>query len=865
LLKAGSVESFISEPANSYTAKYLVEYLNRKKSQASPIISHLKQDLADKSLSIRGAREHNLKNIDINIPLDKIVALIGVSGSGKSSIAKDIIYSEGQRRYLDCLSPYARQFIKELKKPDIDGIQNLKPTICVYQHTFQPGHLSTVGTMSEAYNFLRLLYSKTADQYCPDHPKEKISALSAEAIRDAVLELSDSQTRILAPIVKLKKGSHRQIFERAVRSEINEVRVDGLFVRPSDFHYDLEKNKVHSIDYVIARFNKDRIDKDMLLDATRQALALGGGTLIVHTKNSEEVLSAERTCPRCNRGFFKPDPEDLSFHSKRGACSRCHGSGLDKKGAPCPSCKGARLNTLGRHLRLADKNIYEASLLGPQDLRDFLQTLSFDSRTSKIAQSIMKELLSKLDILSKMGLDYLNLNRDCQTLSGGELQRLRLAAAMGSPLSGVLYIFDEPSAGLHPIDNLKVLEEIRELKNSGNSVIIIEHDAQSILSSEYVIEVGPGGGTEGGHIVFEGSVEAFKKDLNSISSRAMRESAALPPSRIQSEAPLLSIQNASKNNLKNINLELPLASLVVVAGVSGAGKSSLVHGVISKAIVPGKNKSLDTWEMNGTKLKSSINIDRVLLIDQKPIGLNSRSTPASYLGIWDHMRNVFASTLEAKTRGLSASYFSYNTGKGRCPDCKGLGLQKLEMSFLPDASIICDSCNGQRFTDDALLVKFKDLSVSDVLNLTLEEARALFSHHRKIHHALHNACELGLGYLTLGQSSATLSGGESQRMKLVAELSGSQRGHTLYLLDEPTTGLHKSDVARLIKTLRSLVDHNNSVIIIEHEEDIIRSADHVLELGPGAGDEGGRVIFSGSPKLLQKAKTPWGSLLKSRS
>ncbi len=857
LVKEGTPQEFIESPDGSYTAEFLLDHDKHD----PPVSASEAPGETDTFLTIRGAREHNLKNIDVRIPLDKFTALTGVSGSGKSSIAKDIVYSEGQRRYLDCLSPYARQYIKELKKPDIDSILNLKPTICVYQHTFQPGRLSTVGTMSEVYNFLRLLYSKAGEQYCPSHPAQRISSLSPEALSEWVGSLADGSTRILAPVVKLKKGNHRAVFERAVSSEITEVRVDGLFVRPSEFHYDLERNKAHSIDYTVARFSSGRIDDEILLDAVKQALALGGGTLIVHTKNGEEILSAERTCPVCNRGFFKPDPEDLSFHSRRGACPKCHGAGVDRKGKTCSGCHGTRLTSTGRNIRLGGKNIHELSLLTPPEARKFLASLKFESRTSGIAGSILNELFGKLETLTEMGLDYVDLNRECLTLSGGELQRLRLAAAMGSPLTGVLYIFDEPSAGLHPDDNARVLKKLYQLKDAGNSIIIIEHDAQSILSAEHVIEVGPGGGTEGGQIVFDGSIDEFKADENSLTAQALLRKPPKHSPAVREDTPVLSIKNASLHNLKSLDLEVPLRSLTAVAGVSGAGKSSLVHGVIAEALKSKAGKQTE-WSMNGTKLKSDVPIDRVLLIDQKPIGLNSRSTPASYLGIWDHIRTLFATTLEAKTRGLTAGFFSYNTGKGKCPDCKGLGIQTLEMSFLPDASVVCETCNGTRYTDDALSVKFKDLSISNVLALTFDQARLIFTHHRRIHHVLHTACELGLGYLTLGQSSTTLSGGESQRIKLVAELSGSQRGHTLYLLDEPTTGLHKCDITRLIRTLRNLVDHDNTVIIIEHEEDIMRCADHVIELGPGPGDNGGRLIFQGNPAELKKAKTPWGALLR---
>ncbi len=811
------------------------------------------------SLQIKGAREHNLKGVDLQVPLGSQVSITGVSGSGKSTIAKDIIYAEGQRRYLDCLSPYARQFIKELKKPAIDSIANVQPTVCVHQHTFQPTRLSTLATMSEAYNFLRLLYAKVGTQYCPVHREQRILPLSAEKIVEEICKKKEKDLRILAPVVKQKKGLHREVFERALSSEVMEVRVDGVFGRPFQHLEGLEKNKIHTIEYTIARLNTGRVDSKILEEAVNQALTLGAGSLIVNTPQTEEVFSTERSCPICKQGFFRPDPEDLSFNSKRGACSSCAGRGRNLKGELCPECSGSRLKHYALSIRLADLNIYEFCQMSAPKARDFLENLDLDQRQQTLARPVFRELLSRLKILTDIGLDYIELNRDCSALSSGELQRLRLSASMGTPLTGAMYIFDEPSAGLHPQDNKKVVDKFQVLRERDNTVLIIEHDIETILSSDHIIEVGPGGGREGGEIVFNGSKQLYLK-------RLQMEAPLEEPRRVRTEngsnSALLEIKNGCKNNLNELNLSLPMGRLVVVAGVSGAGKSSLVHGIICETFHNGK-KSGTSWKLGRQELLAGHDIDRLVEIDQKPIGATSRSTPASYLGIWDEIRALFARTVQARSRGWTASYFSYNTGQGRCPECKGQGQIKLEMSFLADAVVTCPLCQGSRYKDEALSALYLDLSVSDVLNLTFSEARKIFANHRKIHSACHTATELGLGYLTLGQSSATLSGGESQRIKLVSELKSTRKGHSVYILDEPTTGLHRKDVARLIKILKELVTAGSTVIVIEHDPDMILAAEHMIELGPGAAQKGGKVIFSGAPyELLNTASTPWGRILK---
>ncbi len=852
----------------SYTASFLRAYVNKYSGKTitsrNSGVKSLGSLSSSRALILKGAREHNLKDISLEIPLNQVVAITGVSGSGKSTIAKDIVYAEGQRRYLDCLSPYARQFIKELKKPDIDDIRNIKPTICVYQHTFQPTRLSTVATMSEVYNYLRLLYAKTGIQYCPDHPDKRIAPLSSTEIASEIKQLKAKNIRILAPVVKMKKGHHKAVFERAISLEIAQIRVDGIFLSPSTVNVSggLPKTKPHSIEFVVGKFNPATIEVDLIKEAVEQALALAAGTLVVLTDKEEIFFSTERTCPVCKRGFFKPDPEDLSFNSKRGACPKCHGAGQTEDGEFCHDCHGARINPLGRNLRLGEKSIYEASCQKAEELLNFLNSLHFSEHQKHLARPVLLEATSRLKMLLKMGLDHLELSRDCSSLSTGELQRLRLATAMGSDLCGVLYIFDEPSAGLHPLDNKKVLAHLAELKDQRNSIIIIEHDPESILACDHVIDVGPGGGQDGGRVVFNGPIDEFVGSDVSPTAIAIKKEIAVSAPLMTAEKPLtLHLKNGSVNNIKELSIDLPLNSLTTIAGVSGAGKSSLLHSLISQTILAGKTNVSD-WKSKRANISSDIPIARLLEVDQKPIGINSRSTPASYLKIWDEIRKLFAKTNEARMRGWGPGFFSYNSGKGRCPECKGLGQIKLEMSFLPDAEVLCETCGGSRYTEEAQSVKYLNISPSDVLKLTFEEARQVFANHRKVHRSLHLACELGLGYLTLGQSSTTLSGGESQRIKLVSELSGTRKGHTLYILDEPTTGLHKSDVGRLVKTLKELVARGNSVIVIEHDKDVLLASDHIIEMGPGPGVSGGKVVFQGHPYMLKNAATPWGSILR---
>jgi excinuclease ABC subunit A len=865
----GHPSEFLSKTAQkeSETARYLSLYAKEVKGKDRLLSNkdsktRIKQEVAD-SLIIRGAREHNLKNIDLKVPFNKLVAFCGVSGSGKSSIAKDIIYAEGQRRYLDCLSPYARQFIKELKKPELDEIQNIKPTVCVYQHTFQPSRLSTVGTMSEIYNFLRLLFCKVAQQYCHEHSDQLITSLSASDMAREIKGLKDSAVKLLVPIVKHKKGSHREVFQRAQELEISQLRVDGLFLSLNDIDSEmgLAKSKVHSIEYVLAKFNPKNIPLDLLEETLAQALIMGSGNFIVHSSTEERVFSNSRSCPKCKKGFFKPDPEDLSFNSKRGRCLSCNGSGHSNSGAICKDCSGARINAIGLSLKIENLSIDKVSNFNPRELIEFLKNLNFSAPAYKqLAAPILREIFLKGQMLISIGLDYIPLSRDCYSLSTGELQRLRLASAASSSLSGAMFIFDEPSAGLHPLDNRKVLTCLRSLQEHGNSVLIIEHDQDSIYACDHVIEVGPGGGRSGGQIIFSDSINKFINDPFSPTSKSFKQSAFNLKSEIKKSSDFLKVKNICVNNITKLSLNVPLKSLVSIAGVSGSGKSSLLRSAILQTLLT-EAKKPNYFKTVQAEIESDLEIHKIIEVDQSPIGINSRSTPASYLKIWDDIRSLLSKSIEAEVRGWSNSFFSYNSGKGRCSTCQGLGLRKLEMSFLPDAKVECESCEGKRFSAEALSVKYLGLDASQILDLSFEEAKEIFRNHPKLYRICHLACELGLGYLRLGQSSNTLSGGESQRIKLISELNAPVRGHCIYILDEPSTGLHKSDVFKLIKTLRQLVDRGHSVFLIEHEPDLILASDAVIEMGPGAAKDGGKVVFQGVPKLLYSAKSAWGSFL----
>jgi excinuclease ABC subunit A len=894
ILFTGPPEALASFEGTSFTARYLREYRaerERNERNAGLISSYAPQTsrtsrqsevqgsenldkVLQNSITIRGAREHNLRGVDLNIPLEKTIAITGVSGSGKSTIAKDILFAEGQRRYLDCLSPYAQQFIKDVRRPDLDKVENIPPSIYVNQHASSPGTLSTVGTITEVYQFLRLLFVKLGTQYCIEHPDAVISGGTISDMVGQVRQVTGRAIRLLAPIVVKKKGNHKAIFQRALNSEIHEVRVDGIFCKATSCVEGLEKSKAHSIDFVVGKIDPTRTDDDLITSAVSLALSLGGGQAIAVSDAGETVLSATRMCPVCKRGYLSLDPEDLSFHSKRGRCRTCDGLGINARGEPCHECAGTRINQIGQSLRLAGRSIGEASRLPAHELIPFLESIPLKAHHRPVAEPIFSEITSRINHLIALGIGALPLDRASHTLSGGELQRLRLAAAMGSPLTGVLYLFDEPSAGLHPSDNRLVLKQIAKLKDAGNTVVVIEHDPATIASCDQIIEIGPGGGAEGGLVMFQGSTSSFSEseggerlfELHEPMPRYHEGDRTTNPSKSHEPAPtlpspVLHIEGSSRT-VKDLALAIPLQRFVAIAGVSGAGKSTLLHDMLAKTITEGQSsqgQGVETiFKKDGCLVRSSFDLGTVVSIDQTPLGSHSRSVPASYLGFWDDIRKLFASTVEAKTLGWSPSDFSFNAGRGRCATCGGLGTISLQMSFLSEASMTCESCDGARFIDDITHIRYRGCSVSEVLSLSFNEARNLFSAHKKIHRITALACDLGLGYLTIGQRSSTLSGGEAQRIKLVQELAQNRTRHTIYLLDEPTIGLHRADVRKLVSVLHTLVERGHSVMCIEHDPDLLLAADHVIEMGPGAAEAGGRVIFEGAPARLRGRDTPWG-------
>ena len=810
-------------------------------------------------IKIKGARHHNLKNIDVNFPINKFSVVTGVSGSGKSSLTFDILFNEGQRRFIECLSPYARQFITEGEKPDYDNIENLPPTISVSQRTTQSSGVSTLATVSEVYQFLRLLYAKAGTQLCPKDG-ELIGAGDTKSIVDLLIKnYSDQTIYIFAPAISGRKGFHNEIFQRAYKAEITKAKIDGKIVSV-DPNLRLERHKLHWISLLVGAIKINEKKRDLLKEAVDQALILGSGSIEISVGKIDaktETLSSNRCCPKCQQGYVPLDPQDFSFRSERGVCKTCRGKGvIEKKSSliTCPECSGSRLDKIGRNVQFGGKKIHELTALNCDQLKNFLLSTDNQERLNPVIQPIYAELISRLNVISKVGLNYLSLNRDSSTLSGGETQRLRLAKTLGSPITGVCYVLDEPTIGLHPHDQESLIDLIKELRDHGNTIIAVEHDENFIKQADHVFDFGPVGGTNGGFLIAHGTPRQLLESPNSITGFALKNREDFVFENNAKFENFIEISEAKVNNLKSINAKIPLGSLTAVCGKSGSGKSSLVFG----HLLPQLHEEI---QKNGKKQRRGIKnqiasdkINRVIQIDQSPIGKTSTSIPASFLGIFDDIRVIFSMTPEAKSNGFSASFFSFNSGKGKCPVCEGRGVIKTPMSFMPDAFTTCDFCKGSRYNSQTELIKYKDKSIGEVLNLTFKEAREIFKNHNKIKRILDIVQDLGIDYLKLGQPSNTLSGGEAQRIKIAKELGSLVSSNTLYLLDEPTIGLHLNDVSKLISVLKKLVSQNNTVVVIEHDLDMIRSADYLIELGPEAGDQGGKIIFEGTPKKLMASK-----------
>ncbi|MBA4495325.1 excinuclease ABC subunit UvrA [Paenactinomyces guangxiensis] len=925
--------------------------------------------MAQENIVIRGARVHNLKEIDVTIPRDRFVVVTGLSGSGKSSLAFDTIYAEGQRRYVESLSAYARQFLGQMDKPDVDVIEGLSPAISIDQKTTSRNPRSTVGTVTEIYDYLRLLFARIGHAFCPEHGT-RITSQTVQQMADRVLELPErTRIQIMAPVVKGRKGEHVKLLQDIARQGYVRVRVDGEIMDLSD-EIKLEKNKKHTIEVVVDRVVVKPGIETRLPDSIETALNLTGGEVLIDVIGGEEMLFSQNlACPECGFSIDELSPRMFSFNSPFGACPTCDGLGnrmemdpqlvipnrnlslaegaidpwassasnyysqlleavcahfdidinkpfnqLSKKEQnlilygskerflfrytndmgmsresntrfegvinnlnrryretgsemvreqmetymstkPCPTCQGARLKKEMLHVLVGGKNIDYVTRLSISDALHFFEELSLSDKEMQIARQILKEITSRLGFLVNVGLNYLTLNRPAGTLSGGEAQRIRLATQIGSSLMGVLYILDEPSIGLHQRDNNRLIATLEKMRDLGNTLIVVEHDEDTMMACDYIIDIGPGAGAHGGRVVAAGTPQEVMDNENSLTGQYLsgRKFIPVPLSRREPNGKWLEVYGASENNLRKIDVKFPLGVFTCITGVSGSGKSTLVNEILLKALarelnrakaVPGKHE----------KITGVDHLDKIISIDQSPIGRTPRSNPATYTGVFDDIRDVFASTQEAKVRGYQKGRFSFNVKGGRCEACRGDGIIKIEMHFLPDVYVPCEQCKGKRYNRDTLEIKYKGKNVADVLEMTVEEALEFFQNIPRIKRKLQTLYDVGLSYMKLGQPATTLSGGEAQRVKLASELYKRSTGRTLYILDEPTTGLHVDDIARLLKVLQRLVENGDTVLVIEHNLDVIKTADYIVDLGPEGGSGGGTIVAVGTPEEVAEAK-----------
>ena len=928
-----------------------------------------------KKIIIRGAREHNLNNITVELPRDRLIVLTGVSGSGKSTLAFDTIYAEGQRRYVESLSAYARQFLGLMQKPDVDSIEGLSPAISIEQKTTSKNPRSTVGTVTEVYDYLRLLFARVGKPFCPEH-QIPIEAQSPEKIADRIASTMTGTVTILAPIVRQKKGTYQQVFRDLNREGYARVRVNGE-IRRTDEEITLERYRKHDIEVVIDRLSVD--ERSRLAEAVENALEKAGGLVIaVDSEGREETCSSLMACPVCGIAFEELQPRMFSFNSPFGACEECNGLGIRMEfdpdliipdrnkciaeGAvalyrnyvdgyrvhhlaavadryrfslltpikdlteqqyrvlmygsnerlrfsvearngdsswshtgrweglvpqaerlhsqtrsdyrrrelekfmrvlPCPRCGGRRLKEKVLAVKVAGKSIVDVTDLSITEALSFFRTLELTETEREIAKQVLKEIITRLEFLEQVGVGYLTLSRSAGSLSGGEAQRIRLATQIGSNLTGVLYVLDEPSIGLHQRDNRKLLETLQHLRDLGNTLIVVEHDEETIRSADWVVDMGPGAGLHGGEIVAEGPPEVIAATPGSLTGRYLAGDLKIEvPARRRRSDRFIRLSGCRANNLKEIDVRIPIGVLTVVTGVSGSGKSTLIYDTLYRALMQRLHNSREpAGEFDSLTFDEEI--DKVIVIDQSPIGRTPRSNPATYTKVFDEIRKVFAGTKEAKVRGYNAGRFSFNVRGGRCEACQGEGLIKIEMNFLPDVYVECEECRGKRYNRETLEVKYRGKSIADVLDMSVEEALALFENVPSIRNKLETLSRVGLGYINLGQSSTTLSGGEAQRIKLTRELSKRATGRTLYLLDEPTTGLHFHDVKNLIAVLDDLVARGNTMVVIEHNLDVIKSADYIIDLGPEGGDAGGEVIATGTPEEVAEVEgSHTGAFLK---
>lgn len=932
------------------------------------------------SIIVKGAKAHNLKNIDVTIPRDKLVVITGLSGSGKSSLAFDTLYAEGQRRYVESLSSYARQFLGLMEKPDVESIEGLSPAIAIDQKTTSKNPRSTVGTVTEIYDYIRLLYARIGEPHCPKCGK-KIEKQTIDQIVEKVLSLEENtKIQVLAPVVRGKKGEYKALLEGFSKEGFVRARVDGTVFELTD-DIDLDRKKKHNIDLIVDRLIIKENIRSRLAESIEISLKYANNLVIISTPQEEMLFSQNYACPDCNISIEELSPRMFSFNNPFGACPECTGIGylmkmnedliipdknktlydgvkafgassmkrgdtmakmyfesiakhygvdinvpikklpkdflnkilygtgdeeidfryssaagerkfkapfegviptLERRyretksqgmrefyeyymtNSPCEACHGARLKKESLAVTVGGKNIQELTDMPINKIQDFMSNLKLDKTKALISNQILKELEKRLQFLVDVGLEYLTLSRPAGTLSGGEAQRIRLATQIGAGLTGVLYILDEPSIGLHQRDNDKLIATLKKLRDLGNTVIVVEHDEDTMYAADYIVDIGPEAGVHGGNVIATGTVEDIKRNPNSITGAYLsgRKQIKIPEKRRKSNGKAIEIKGACENNLKNINAKIPLGVFTCVTGVSGSGKSTLINEILYKGLAKELYNASD-FPGKHDKILGIQNIDKVINIDQSPIGKTPRSNPATYTGVFDLIRDIFAGTNEAKLRGYEKGRFSFNVSGGRCETCQGDGVLKIEMHFLPDIYVPCEVCHGKRYNRETLEVKYKGKSIYDVLDMTVEEALEFFSNIPKIKQKIQTLYDVGLGYIKLGQPSTTLSGGEAQRVKLATELSKRATGKTLYILDEPTTGLHIADVHKLIEILQRLVDTGNSIVVIEHNLDLIKTADHIIDLGPESGEKGGEVIAIGTPEQIAKNERSYtGKFLK---
>jgi excinuclease ABC subunit A len=828
------------------------------------------------SIIIKGAREHNLKNIDVTIPRDRLVVITGLSGSGKSSLAFDTIYAEGQRRYVESLSAYARQFLEQMGKPDVDSIEGLSPAISIEQKSTSHNPRSTVGTVTEIYDYLRLLFARVGRPSC-FQCGEEITAQTVQQMVDAIGALPEgSKFQVLAPIVRSRKGEYRKELLDMRRAGYVRARIDGKLVDLGE-DFTLDKQKKHTIEIVVDRLimKQGEALTRRLADSVETSLKLAGGLVGVLTDNGNLTLYSEKlACIRCGVSYPEITPRVFSFNSPHGACPACDGIGYAMTPGSeddedftllehCEVCKGARLRPESLSVKVATQSIAEVTHLSVRAAADFFNSLKFTERELVIAHRILKEIRERLGFLVNVGLDYLTLDRAAATLSGGEGQRIRLATQIGSGLVGVLYILDEPSIGLHQRDNRRLLQTLLRLRDLGNTVVVVEHDAETMMAADHLLDMGPGAGTHGGQVIAQGTPTDVMGNLDSLTGQYLRGTQMVSLPRRQRKAKgLLSIVGATKHNLKGMTAKIPLGLLTCVTGVSGSGKSTLVLEVLfhslSQLLYHKKPKIDGCKELLGADA-----LDKVIDIDQSPIGRTPRSNPATYTGLFGFIRDLYSNLPESRVRGYKPGRYSFNVKGGRCEACQGDGLIKIEMHFLPDVYVTCEVCKGQRYNRETMEIHHKGKSIADVLNMTVDDAVEFFEHIPFIKRKLDTLHDVGLHYVKLGQSATTLSGGEAQRVKLSRELSKRPTGRTLYILDEPTTGLHFADVQRLLDVLDRLVEAGNTVLVIEHNLDVIKNADWIIDLGPEGGDRGGEIVAEGPPKEIAKSKRSYtGQVLK---